>query len=580
MPARPGQPKADAGHTQKNPHGKPALRVVAPDVPTPVGTDAPTPPVDPEVGDVEPLYHTYDQPKPEGAWFDEESAERAVNFITRLAHFQGKFAGTAFALLPWQLRLVREIFGWMRADGTRLYRLVYVECARKSGKSTIASAIGLYLAYGDSEPGAQVVFAAADRDQAKVCYSASRIMAEQAQHLADITTFYNSSNKMVVQNNPGTELRALSADTKKLYGLNLHGLIFDELMTQPNRVLWDALTTAQGSRVQPLIFAITTAGWDRQSIAYEQHEYTRKIHEGGLADPSFLGVVFGAAEDEDWTDPAAWRKANPSLGHTVGTEYYAEKCAQAMNQPTAQNSFRTLLLSQWVGQATRFIPMDAWDQCGLATPPPLTGRRVFGGLDLSSTTDLTAFVMVGRDDTDGTVAVEAHIFVPEDDLRERGLRDRAPYEVWADQGYIHLTPGKAVDYDFVRKTVLEARAAYKLEDVSYDRWGANETVTKLTHEGVRMISVGQGYVSLSAPTKELLRLLAEGQIQHGNHPVLRWMADGAAGQTDAAGNVKLAKDRSTTRIDGLVALVMALDGLTRRGLKRRSVYEDRGMVTV
>lgn len=574
MPAKAGQTKRDAGHYKQRPQGKPALGVVkkAPRARKPRLHVTPPP-------DVDPLFSTYAQDKPKEAKFSKAEADKAVEFIRSLRHFQGRYAGMQFDLLPWQERIVRELFGW-RIGKQRLYRKAYVECARKSGKSTLASAIGLYLAYEDSEAGAQVFFAAADKDQAHVCYGAARIMAETHPGLAHKSVFYNSTKRILITDNPGAEIRCLSADTRKLYGLNLHGLIFDELMTQPNRVMWDALTTAQGSRDQPLIFAITTSGWDRQSVAYEHHEYTRQIAEGSLNDPTFLGVVYAAPDDADWTAPEVWRRANPSLGATVPESYYAQKIAEAVAQPTTQNAVRTLLLCQWVGQRSRIIPMEQWERGNRPIDyQALKGMRCFGGLDMASTTDLSAFLLAFPMDDDEVVVVP-YIFAPAEGLYERGLKDRAPYEVWANDGNLIATPGATIDYEAVKAAMREAAKEYRLVDVSYDRWGANQLVQELTNDGLTMAAIGQGFASMTAPTKELLRLLASGKIVHGGHPVLRWMADNSAGASDPAGNLKLAKDRSSGRIDGMVALVMALDGVIRRNVRKVSIYEDRGMVRV
>lgn len=578
MPARPGQPKGDAGRYQRKPKGKPALgeerNSIAPK-PSAVSTA-----LDPkaEISDVLPLFDTFKQPKPADSWFDEDAAQHVIGFITGLRHYQGRHAAEAFVLLPWEEKIIRELFGWKRADGRRLYRKAYVELPRKTGKTTLAAAIALYLAFDDNEPGAQVFFAATDRDQASMCYGTARIMAEDARERGLLPEFvpYNSSKRIIIPSNPGAELKALSSDTKKLYGLNLHGLIFDELMAQPNRVMWDALTTAQGAREQPLILAITTAGWNKESVAYEHREYARKIAEGGLEASDFLGVVYSAPEDADWTVEETWKAANPSLGWTTRLEEYREKCAEAQAQPSAQNAFRTLLLSQWVGQADRVIPMDAWDKCNAV--PRLQGAA-FGGLDLASTTDLTAFVLAFWDDP--YVDLLPWFFIPGDKIRERSLRDHVDYEMWANQGLVTVTPGSATNYSFVKQTIMQAADDYEIDSINYDRWGAHQLAQELEDEGVKMAQIGQGFGGMSAPTKELLRLVVDGKVRHGGNPVLRWNADNAAAMTDPAGNLKPAKDRSAGRIDGIVASIMAIDGLMRGAnvKKRVSVYESRGLVT-
>lgn len=559
----------------------------------------------PRVAEVEPLIATYPQfsadlaadlrvaPRgaPVGARYDEERADHAVAFLERLYYFEGRWAGNHFRLCHWQERLVRYAFGWvipyvdddgqpvLTTDGepvwVRLVRQIYLEVPRKNGKSTFSAALALYLAYDDGEAAPQVFFAAADKDQAGIAYGMARALIESDEAMAGSSVIYNSTKKVLIPDSHG-ELRALSSDTKKLYGLNLHGLVFDELMAQPNRVLWDALTTAQGSRIQPMIVAITTAGWDRTSVAFEQREYARQIASGALEDPTFLGVCYSVDEKADWTLEETWRKAAPSLGETVDVAYYARKANEAQGQPTAQNSFRTLMLCQWVGQSTRVISVPAYQACAELEVPDLAGRQCFGGLDLSSSTDMTALVLDFPLDQ-GRHAWLVKVWVPEDGLRERGLRDRAPYELWREQGWLDVSPGVVINYDETVKPALrEAAELYDLRDVSYDRWGATQLAQELEDDGFTMVKVGQGFASMSPPTKELVRLVTAGGLLPGPNPVLAWQVDNAGGETDAAENLKLSKTRSATRIDGLVAGVMALDGAMRRARKRTSVYEERG----
>lgn len=570
MPARPGQTRRDAGQYQRKPHGKP--EVGARGLKATASLELPPRPDFPP--EVPPLFATYDQPKPEGAWFDEEAAQRVVDFVQSLRHYIGKHNAQPFWLQPWQERIVRELFGWKRVDGTRLYRKLYLEVPRKSGKTTLAAAIALYLAFADDEPGCQVYFAAADKDQATACYEPARIMAEEAHSrgvIGDLVP-YNSTKEIKIPDNPGAKLKALSSDTTKLYGLNLHGLVFDELMAQKNRTMWDALTTSQGARRQPLIVAITTAGWDKQSIAYEHREQTRRIAEDATTVEDFLGVVYSAPEDADWTDPAAWRAAQPSMGWTVDEDYYRRAVEEAKEQPGAQNAVRTLYLSQWVGQADRVIDMEAWDRCA---EPPVADGPAWGGLDLAATTDLTAFVLAFCDE-DGAVSFRPYFFMPKLNMRSRGQRDGVDYEAWEREGLVIATPGAVTDYGVVKRTILEAAEQYDIQSIGYDRWGAIQLAQELAAEGLNMVAVGQGFASMSAPTKELLRLVAAGQVRHGGHKVLRWNADNAAAAQDPAGNVKPAKDRSAGRIDGIVAAVMATDGMMRAPKASRSVYETRG----
>jgi phage terminase large subunit-like protein len=522
----------------------------------------------PQLPEIEPLFATYGAQKPPDAFYNEKAARHAVRWIeSHLRHYKGRWAGAPFYLLAWQRHLIEQLFGWKRSDGTRLYRRCYCEAPRKSGKSMTAAAIGLYLAYGDGEAGPEIAFAAYDQEQAKICYLAARHMIEANDELWGATVIYNSALEMNLKDNPGGILRCLSRDSSQQFGQDLHGAVLDEVFTWKDRRMWEALTSAQGAREQPLVFCITTAGWDQQGVAFEQHELTRQIAEGNAEDSAFLGVVYGAEMDADWTDEEVWKRANPSLGETVKLDYYREQAKRAKNAPTEQNAFRTLLLSQWVGQAERFLDMRAWDAC---SAEPIRRGMAFGGLDLSATTDLTAFTVL----VDGT-DVYCWAFLPEQGILERERRDRVPYRTWAQHGSLILTPGPVIDYAYVERAVLEAAERFDLRQVAFDRWNSSQLVQELEAEGITMVSLGQGFAGLSAPTKELQRLVAEGRLRDGGDPLLRWCASNVAAKMDAAGNVKPDKERSAHRIDPIVALIFAVDGWQRHGHERRvSVYDD------
>lgn len=522
-----------------------------------------------------PLFTTLDLPKPEGAYFDDEEATKAVRFFSLLTHTKGRWAGKQFVLQPWQEQFVRAIFGWKREDGTRLYRTVYAELPRKSGKSTIAAALAGKLLYADGEAGAEVYSAASDREQARIVFEQLKQMVVNSPELRSRSTIHR--NAISVDKTAST-YKVLSSDVSNKWGYNLSGLIFDELHAQPNRELWDALTTSVGARTQPLTIAISTAGFDKNSICYELREYTERLSKGIIEDPSFLGLIYSAAEDDDWTDPEVWARANPNLGVTVLPEYLESECQKALAMPAFQNSFKRLFLCQWVSQETRVLDMKAWDDNALDfTADDLLGKPCIGGLDIGSTTDMTAFVLVFPE-SDGSYKVLPHYFIPKENIRERALRDRVPYEVWERQHLVTATNGQVVDFNHIKEAIRQAAERYDLRAVVFDRWESQALVNDLREDGLAMFPLGQGFSSMSAPTKEMLRLVLERKFNHNGHAVLRWNADNAAAKTDPAGNIKLDKSKSTARIDGLVAAVMALDGALRRDLEPKdSVYEDRGL---
>lgn len=500
--------------------------------------------------------------------------ELAVQFFRALRHTKGRWAGRPFDLLPWQEKIIRDLFGTLRPDGKRQYRTAYIEVPRKAGKSTLASGIALYLLF-EGEPGAEVYSAAADRDQASIVFEQAKQMVLNSPELAKYSEIYK---RAIVVPRLGATYKVLSADAPTKHGLNAHGIIFDELHVQPNRELWDVLTTSTGAREQPLVVAITTAGYDRNSICWEQHEYALKVRDGIIEDPTFYPVIFAADEDDDWTDPATWRKANPSLGITVQEDYYRQECDKARQIPGYQNTFRRLLLNQWTAQESRWLDMAAWDaSAGLVVPEKLKGRDCYGGIDLSTTTDLTAVVLAFP--IEDKVYVLPHFFIPADTAKEKEKKDRVPYTTWARQGFISLTPGNVIDYSFVEQKIKQLAKEYHVLEWAYDRWNADMLVQRLQDDGAKMVPVGMGYSSLSAPTKRLETLVKSRKLVHGGHPVLRWCADNVMVEQDPAGNIKPSKAKSTQRIDGIVALILALSRAMHHG-KRGCIYNERELLVI
>lgn len=514
---------------------------------------------------------------PGGTWYDTTSAAVAVAFFERLLHHvKGEWSGEPFQLQAWQRELVGELFGWKRPDGTRRYRRAYIEIPRKNGKSTLAAGIGLFLLFADGEPGAEIYSAAADRDQAAIVFDVAKGMVESSPQLQRLAEVFKRS---ITVPSTRSSYKVLSADAYTKHGLNAHGVIFDELHAQPNRELWDVLTTSMGARRQPLLVAITTAGYDRESICWEQHEYARQVLAGVIEDPSFYGYIAAADEADDWTEPETWRKANPGLGVSVKLEYLEQEARRAQNSPAYQNTFRRLHLNQWTQQETRWLDLAAWDRCAqIVDADELAGRRCYAGLDLASTTDIAALCLVFPPlEPEEPYQTLPFFWIPRDNMVERGRRDRVDYTTWVRQGLITATPGNVIDYETIRAAIERLGERYDIGEVAFDRWGAVQMSQQLEGAGFTMVAMGQGFQSMSPPTKELLRLVMDGRLAHGGNAVLRWMADNLVVQTDPAANIKPNKAKSTARIDGMVALIMALDRATRHGSPVRSVYEGRGL---
>ena len=492
-------------------------------------------------------------------------ATRAMSIINRLTHTKGPFAGQRFDLRPWQREIVRRLFT-TRADGLRQYRTALLMLPRKNGKSELAGALAVYFLLFDGEMGGEVYSAAADRDQATLVFNAAATMIRNDPELLARVDIIDSQ-KRIVHRASGSFYRAISAEAYSKHGFNASVVIYDELHAAPTRDLWDVLATSQGARAQPVLMAITTAGYDRHSILWELYAHARKVLENPDLDPTFLPILYEAAADADWTDETIWRAANPALGDFRSLDDMRIMCARAKEIPAQENTFRRLYLNQWTEQANRWLTLESWDACRAPIDPAaLRGRPCFVGMDLSSTKDLTALVAVFPDpDADG-FDVLAQFFVPVDGMRSRATRDRVPYEQWAREGVLQATPGPTVDYDAVRNAVLAWASDYQVRMVAYDPWNATDLVKRLEQQdGIPCVPMRQGFGSLSAPTKSLEKSILNRTLRHDGHPVLRWNISNVAVESDPAGNLKPSKDKSTEKIDGVVALIMAVDLLDRNG---------------
>ena len=511
---------------------------------------------------------------------DERAAVGAVRFFERLLrHPKGPLAGQPFLLARWQAEIVRRLFGCKDAEtGLRQYRRAYIEVPRGNGKSTWAAGMALLMLLADGEQSAEIFSVAADRDQARIVFDTAREMVEDSPPLKRLVKIFRSS--MVVESSRSA-YRVLSAEAYTKHGLNPHAIIFDELHAQPSRDLYDVLNTAMGKRAQPLLVMITTAGFDRESICWQQHEYARQVAAGIIEDPTYLAAIFAAGSEDDWTSPATWEKANPNWGVSVQPEFIRQEFEAALSTPAYQNTFRRLYLNQWTQQESRWIDMGAWEGCNAALPS-LDKRVCYGGLDLASTTDIAALVLAFPGENEGErMWLRPFFWIPEDKMIERERRDKVPYSTWVRQGLVTATPGNVIDYGFIRQQIGELAKRYALREVAIDPWNSTQLALQLTDDGLTVVEMRQGFASMTAPSKELLRLVMAGQVGHGGNAVLRWMADNVTVKQDPAGNVKPDKSSSTARIDGIVAAIMAVGrAMLHQASVGRSVYEGRGIRVV
>ena len=506
-------------------------------------------------------------------------ADRAINFIGMLKHTKGEWYGKNFELLDWQNKIVTDIFGTVKNNGFRQYNTAYIEIPKKMGKSELAAAIALYLTCGDGEHGAEVYGCAADRQQASIVFDVAVEMVEQCPALKKrIKPLL--SQKRLVYTPLNSFYQVLSAEAFSKHGLNVHGVVFDELHAQPNRALYDVMTHGSGdARKQPLFFLITTAGTDRNSICWEVHQKAEDVMNGKKIDKTFYPVIYGISEKDDWSDESNWYKANPSLDVTVDVEKLRTAYESAKENPAEENLFRQLRLNQWVKQSVRWMPMDKWDECAFDVDiDSLAGRECFGGLDLASTTDVTAFVLVfpPRHDEEKYIVIP-YFWIPEETLELRVRRDHVPYDVWKRQGSVMTTEGNVIHYGFIENFIEELGKKYHIKEIAFDRWGAVQMVQNLEGMGFVVVPFGQGYKDMSPPTKELMKLTLEKRIAHGGNEPLRWMMDNIFVRTDPAGNIKADKEKSTEKIDGTIATIMAIDRAIRHQDKT-SVYNSRGIL--
>lgn len=511
-----------------------------------------------------------------GLRFDKAAGQRAVRFIERLKHTKGKWAGQPFRLEGWEKFIVESIFGWKRPDGTRRFRRAYVEEARKNGKTALASGISLYMLVADGEPRAEVYSVAAVRDQAKICFNDAKQAVLNSDLKKRVSVYANS---LVVETTAST-YRALSSDAGIHDGYSPSCVIVDEYHAHPNNAMFDVMVSGMGARRQPLMFIITTAGFNRHFPCYGFRKNAVNVLDGVAEDDSLFVSIFSMDDDDEWDDPANWIKANPNLGVSVDVDYIAEQVNDAKNRPEAVRNVKTKHLNMWVDAEKTWILDEKWQLChGDTDIERLKGCVCWGGLDLSNTSDITAFALVFNEND--RIQVLLFVWIPEDSLAEKIKQSNASFGAWADAGYVSVTPGNVTDYDFIEADILKLYELYDIRAVAYDRWNASQAVIHLQSEGIDMSPFGQGYGSMSTPTKELERLTLTQNLEHFGNPVLRWMIASVAISTDPAGNIKPDKSKSTQKIDGVVATIMAIGQMmTDQAGEDKNPYASRGMLSL
>lgn len=513
----------------------------------------------------------------EDCWFDVAAAKDALDFFPEcLRHVKGEKAGQPFVLGRWEASIIANLFGWKRPDGTRRFREALLLVPRKNGKSTLAAGILLYMLFCDNEAGAEIYSAAAERQQAKLVFDHAKGMIEQEPELNSRATVYTNA---IALKDGSAYYKPLSADSYTKHGFNVHLAIIDELHTQKNSDLVDALITGTGARRQPLVLHVTTSDFDRPSVCNQKRDYALKVRDQVIKDKAFLPIIYEIASDDDWTDPRVWKAANPNLGVSISMEYFKREFKRACEIPSYENTFKRFHLNLKTEQDVRWIPLEKWDKCALLDESDFGIVQWFGGLDLASTIDIASFVLYSPDNN----CVVPFFWIPADSTFERERRDKVPYETWIREGFITATEGNVIDYDVIRRDInqIAERFNFNIKEIGVDRWGSQHIQTQLDGDGFEVVPFGQGFASMSPAAKELERLIIGGILRHGGHPVLRWMASNVAIEEDAAGNIKPSKKKSTEKIDGIVALIMAIGRATAiENEFGKSVYDERGMKTL
>ena len=543
---------------------------------------------------VEDLKHGHSR----GLRFNPDLAERVIEFFSYLKHSKGEWAGQSFALQSWQQFCLWVVFGWMRADCTRRFRTVYEEIPRKNGKSTLAAGVGLYLAFADDEPGAEVYSAATKHDQALIVHSEATRMVQATPDLARRIQIYKNNLSRIDMHQ---KYEPLGADEDTLDGLNVHASIVDELHAHKTRGVFDLMETGTSARRQPLIFVITTAGTDQSetSVCWEQHVYAEQLLRGVIQDDSYFAFIATMDEGDDWQQERTWFKANPNLGISKKLDYMREQAKKSKNMPSKLNTFLRLDLNKWTQQVTRWIDMLQWD--ANAGPPidevVLRGRQCYGGIDLSSVSDITAWVLVFPDPvvTD-RVTILPRLWCPAARLQKtedaatsadghqqdrRRNQYAEQYQAWARDGWLRVTPGNAIDYDAIERQIAEDAQTFQIQEVAIDRLfqGYHLAMRLQEQHGLTVAACGMGFMSMAGPCAEFERRLLGKALHHGGHPVLRWMANNVAVREDPSGNKKPDKASSQGKIDGIVGILLGLDRVLRHHTTT-SVYESRGLLTL
>ncbi len=521
-------------------------------------------------------------------YFDNKEAERPIVFIQNLKHTKGQWASKnlLIKLEPWQQFIVASVFGWRKkSDNLRRFRKVYIQVARKNGKTTVLSGIGNYCFFCDSpkETGVEVYYIATKKEQAKLAWEEAERQIRKSRALSPLATTYKQNSKIIKKNDTASKSLILGKDSKSEDGLNPHFIGVDEYHAHPSNELLNVLESGTGARRQPLTFIITTAGFDKNGVCFKEYEYLKSILQGTIQNDEYFAMIFEPDENDDWSSEEAAYKSNPNLNVSVNLDYIKARVKEATDKPHLQTDVKTKNLNIWTQSASVWISKEVWD---LGNKPidtkSLLGQKCYAGLDLSTTRDITAYSTCFIDDN-GNYILQQRFFMPSANIRERSREEKVPYELWAEQGYITLCQGDTINFDMIEDAILSDSEKYEIIDIGYDPWKAVEIVTHLQDEGLQMTQIRQTFSvgGLSTGTGLFEKAVYEKKIIHGGNPVLDWMLSCTEVRTDGRDNylpMKPDRRKNSRRIDGVVSSIMAVHSAIANSQQVGSIYESEGVL--
>lgn len=512
--------------------------------------------------------------------FDPWHAGDVCDFIEKLPHVEGEWDYPTLILEPWQIFILASVFGWRRkSDGRRRFNTVYIELARKNGKSVLSSGVALYCLCCEGEKGPQIKTAATTGDQARIIFDVAKAMADITPELREAFDIETFANSVICNNNQGN-IKPINAKASSQDGLNPHLSILDELHAHESRRLFDVLKSARGARKNPLSWYITTAGYNAEGVCWEQRTLVTKILEGVFQGDHYFGVIYTLDIDDEnpkkSDDPFKqknWRKSNPNLGVSIQLEEMREYAKEARFSPDSETEFKIKRVNIWVSAKSCWIPMEQWKLCNGKVDLREAEKAdvVVGGLDLAATSDINAFVVAWIKKE--ILKLYCKFYVPEMQLRIRSSKGDIPYETWRKQGFLTVTPGNVANYAYIEKDIESLYGRLNIKEIAYDPWNASDLVNRLTEKDIEMIEFRQGIPSYNAPMKAFERHIKGLTLAHGGNPVLNWMASNIIKREDVNENIAPDRKKSQDKIDGIVSAIMALGRLMAYEDPGESIYE-------